>query len=51
MKSFDKGDFVVEYAGDLIDIGTAQDLETMYSHDPSKGSYMYYFGHKGKQYW
>ena len=51
MKSFDKGDFVVEYAGDLIDIGTAKDLETMYSYDPSKGSYMYYFGHKGKQYW
>ena len=31
MKDFNKGDFVVEYAGDLIDNGTAKDLETMYS--------------------
>ena len=50
MKSFDKGDFVVEYAGDLIDIGTAKDLETKYSLDSSKGCYMYYFKQKGKQY-
>jgi len=50
VKSFDKGDFVVEYAGDLIDIGTAKDLETKYSLDSSKGCYMYYFKHKGKQY-
>ena len=51
VKSFDKGDFVVEYAGDLVDIGTAKDLETKYSLDSSKGCYMYYFKHKGKQYW
>jgi len=50
VKTFDKGDFVVEYAGDLIDIGTAKDLETKYSMDASKGCYMYYFKHKGKQY-
>ena len=51
MKSFSKGDFVVEYSGDLVDIGTAKDLETKYSLDASKGCYMYYFKHKGKQYW
>ena len=51
VKTFNKGDFVVEYAGDLIDIGTAKDLETKYSMDASKGCYMYYFKHKGKQYW
>ena len=51
VKSFCKGDFVVEYAGELIDIGTAKDLETKYSLDASKGCYMYYFKHKGKQYW
>ena len=51
VKDFNKGDFVVEYAGDLIDIGTAKDLETKYSMDASKGCYMYYFKHKGKQYW
>ena len=51
VKSFCKGDFVVEYSGELIDIGTAKDLETKYSLDASKGCYMYYFKHKGKQYW
>jgi len=50
VKGFSKGDFVVEYAGELIDIGTAKDLETKYSLDASKGCYMYYFKHKGKQY-
>lgn len=50
VKSFSKGDFVVEYSGDLVDIGTAKDLETKYSLDASKGCYMYYFKHKGKQY-
>lgn len=50
VKDFSKGDFVVEYAGELIDIGTAKDLETKYSLDASKGCYMYYFKHKGKQY-
>jgi len=49
-RPFVKGEFVVEYAGDLIDIGTAKDLEAKYSMDTSKGCYMYYFKHKGKQY-
>jgi len=49
-KGFAKGEFVVEYAGDLMDIGTAKQLETKYSMDTSKGCYMYYFKHKGKQY-
>ena len=51
MKNFNKGDYVVEYAGDLIDKGTARVLETSYSMDVTKGCYMYYFKHKGKQYW
>jgi len=50
VRDFSKGEFVVEYAGDLIDIGTAKDLEQKYSMDTSKGCYMYYFKHKGKQY-
>jgi len=50
VRDFAKGEFVVEYAGDLIDIGTAKDLEAKYSMDTSKGCYMYYFKHKGKQY-
>ena len=50
-RMFAKGEFVVEYAGDLMDIGRAKDLEAKYSLDMSKGSYMYFFKHKGKQYW
>jgi len=49
-RDFAKGEFVVEYSGDLIDIGTAKELENKYSMDISKGCYMYYFKHKGKQY-
>ena len=51
LKTFNKGDFIVEYCGELIDIATAKDLETKYSMDASKGCYMYYFEHKGKQFW
>ena len=51
MKSFCKGDFVVEYSGELIDIGTAKDLENKYSLDASKGCYMYYFISQGNKYW
>merc|ERR1719187_1428218 len=49
-KDFKKGDFVVEYAGDIIDIGSAKERELKYSLDISKGCYMYYFKHKSKQY-
>ena len=51
MKSFSKGDFVVEYAGELNDIGTAKDRESKYLLDASLGCYMYYFKHKEIQYW
>eukprot|EP00092_Neocalanus_flemingeri_P021180 GFUD01022954.1.p1 GENE.GFUD01022954.1~~GFUD01022954.1.p1 ORF type:complete len:313 (-),score=75.46 GFUD01022954.1:267-1205(-) len=50
VKDYSKGEFVVEYAGDLVDIKTAEDLEAKYSMDTSKGCYMYYFKYKGKQY-
>eukprot|EP00092_Neocalanus_flemingeri_P018245 GFUD01019745.1.p1 GENE.GFUD01019745.1~~GFUD01019745.1.p1 ORF type:complete len:312 (-),score=76.18 GFUD01019745.1:325-1260(-) len=50
VKDFSKGEFVVEYAGDLVDVKTAEDLEAKYSMDTSKGCYMYYFKYKGKQY-
>ncbi len=50
-RHFAKGEFVVEYAGELIDIGSAKDREAQYSLDTSKGCYMYYFAHRDKQYW
>lgn len=49
-RNIKKGEFVVEYAGELIDIGSAKDREAQYSLDTSKGCYMYYFTYKGKQY-
>ena len=42
---------MVEYSGDLVDVGTAKNLEAEYSLDTSKGCYMYYFEHKDKGYW
>lgn len=50
-KPFEKGDFVVEYSGDLIDIVEAKKREQMYAQDHNTGCYMYYFKYKGQQYW
>jgi histone-lysine N-methyltransferase SETD8 len=49
-KPFQKGDFVVEYAGELIDLVAAKEKESEYSQDITKGCYMYYFNHRDKQY-
>ncbi|RUS86866.1 hypothetical protein EGW08_005345 [Elysia chlorotica] len=48
-KDFKKGDFVVEYAGDLIDLDTAKVREEKYAQDPGIGCYMYYFKCGSKQ--
>lgn len=50
-KSFSRGDFVVEYAGDLIDLNAARSREKEYSKNPKFGCYMYYFNFKNKNYW
>lgn len=49
-KDFNKGDFVVEYSGDLIDIVAAKLREEQYAKD-GMGCYMYYFKHNDQQYW
>ena len=49
-RNFVKGEFIVEYAGDLVDETTAKQLEEIYSMDCTKGCYMYYFKHKGKKF-
>ena len=51
LKSFSRGDFVVEYAGELIEHSTAEERENKYAMDISKGCYMYYFKTNGKHYW
>lgn len=49
-RPFFKGDFVVEYSGELIDINEARLREQKYAQDQSAGCYMYYFKHKNQQY-
>ena len=47
---FQKGDFVVEYAGELVTLEEAKNREMEYEKDPSYGSYMYYFTNDNKSY-
>ncbi|CAD5116581.1 DgyrCDS5459 [Dimorphilus gyrociliatus] len=49
-KTFEKGDFVVEYAGDLIDLSSAKDREKQYSCNTMVGCYMYYFEYQSKRF-
>ncbi|KAL7392090.1 hypothetical protein ABVT39_019483 [Epinephelus coioides] len=47
---FKKGDFVVEYHGDLLELAEAKKRETQYALDPQKGCYMYYFQYQSRTY-
>ncbi|CAH8537936.1 unnamed protein product [Heterobilharzia americana] len=49
-RSFHEGEFVVEYAGDLISEKIAKQREIEYKRDPSIGSYMFFFVHLGQKY-
>ncbi|EGV98871.1 Histone-lysine N-methyltransferase SETD8 [Cricetulus griseus] len=49
-KRFSRGDFVVEYHGDLIEITDGKKREALYEQDPSTGCYMYYFQYLSKTY-
>ena len=49
-KKVSKGDMVVEYAGELVSEDEAVSREARYKTDPGKGSYMYFFEHKGTPY-
>lgn len=50
-KEFQKGQFVVEYHGDLVEMAEAKRRELMYAQDPTTGCYMYYFQFLNKTYW
>lgn len=50
MRDFEKDEFVVEYAGELVNITTAKQRENLYERDQQVGCYMYYFMHKNRQY-
>ncbi|CAG0897954.1 unnamed protein product [Cyprideis torosa] len=49
LRRFQKGEFVVEYAGELVDMKEAQVREVRYAKDRNKGCYMYYFEDKNVQ--
>lgn len=50
VKEFKRGDFVVEYAGELISLEEAKTREAMYAQDQNTGCYMYYFMYRNTQY-
>lgn len=49
-RHFQRGEFVVEYIGDLIAMNEASEREKRYALDENAGCYMYYFKHKNQQY-
>lgn len=50
-QNFQKGQYVVEYYGDLLQITDAKTREALYAQDPTTGCYMYYFQYLSKTYW
>uniref|UniRef100_A0A2A4JZT2 [histone H4]-lysine(20) N-methyltransferase n=3 Tax=Heliothinae TaxID=95178 RepID=A0A2A4JZT2_HELVI len=49
-RPFGRGQFVVEYAGELVGVAEAREREHKYAQDPEAGCYMYYFRHGDQQY-
>ncbi|XP_052739183.1 histone-lysine N-methyltransferase PR-Set7 [Bicyclus anynana] len=49
-KAFGRGQFVVEYAGELVGLAEAREREHRYAQDPNAGCYMYYFRLQDQQY-
>lgn len=50
-RCFRKGEYVVEYHGDLLQITDAKKREVEYAQNPTTGCYMYYFQYRCKTYW
>lgn len=50
-RCFQKGEYVVEYHGDLLQITDAKKREAEYAQNPATGCYMYYFQYLCKTYW
>jgi len=49
-KTIKRGEFVLEYYGELIDYDEAKRRESLYADKENIGCYMYYFKFKNKQY-
>lgn len=50
-RNFARGEYVVEYSGDLISLEEARKREAIYAQDTSTGCYMYYFKYGSIHYW
>ena len=50
-KSFKRHDFIAVYDGEIMVKDEAELLEAVYKEDPNIGSFMYFFYHKGVDYW
>lgn len=50
IQPFNKGEFVVEYAGELIKMDEAREREKLYAQDQNTGCYMYYFKYGNQQF-
>lgn len=50
-RRFRKGEYVVEYHGDLLEMADAKKREAEYAQNPETGCYMYYFQYLCKAYW
>ena len=50
-RPFRKGEFIVEYSGELISMDEAKKREKDYLNDEEIGSYMYYFSNKSSKLW
>ncbi|XP_077353025.1 N-lysine methyltransferase KMT5A-A [Festucalex cinctus] len=49
-RGFRKGEYVVEYHGDLLEMADAKKREAEYAQNPETGCYMYYFQYLCKAY-
>lgn len=49
-REFSKGDFILEYKGDLLDANEAVRRERQYKSQ-HLGCFMYYFTHSGQALW
>ncbi|CAK1541611.1 unnamed protein product [Leptosia nina] len=49
-QAFYRGQYVVEYTGELVGVAEAREREHKYAQDPNAGCYMYYFRLQDQQY-
>lgn len=49
-RAFQRGDFVLEYSGELVAGREARERDLSYTHDYSLGSYMYFFKWRDQTY-